>query len=54
MRRQSDSICLSGSRASVNHPEQKGGGRSAWPETHRQAKAPHPRSTTGNDLRKSV
>lgn len=40
--------CLSGSGAPVNHPEQKGRGRPAWPETHRQDKARYSRSTTGN------
>lgn len=49
--RQSDSYCLLGSGAPVNHPEQKGRGRSARPETHRQTEAPHTRSTTGNDFR---
>lgn len=48
-----DRICLPGSGALVNHPEQKSRGRSARPEAHRQAEAPHPRSTTGNDFRKS-
>lgn len=42
-----ESIYLSGPRASVNHTEQKGRGRSARPETHRQAEAPHTGSTTG-------
>lgn len=45
-----DTVCLSGSGAFVNHPEQKGRRRPARPETHRQAKAPHTRSTTGKIL----
>lgn len=43
----SGTVCLSGSGASVDHSEQKGRGRPPWAETHRQAQAPHTRSTTG-------
>lgn len=45
-----DTVCLSGSGAFVDHPEQEGRGRPARPETHRQAKTPHTRSTTGKIL----
>ncbi len=47
----SDRVCLSGSGASVDRPEQESRGRPSWLETHRQAEAPHTRSPTGKMMK---